>query len=208
MPLPPRKRARVSAGESRYHHLQAIAEGIRAGSVPAYDAFLGELWTPVVRYVAGILGSADDAQDIAQEAFVRVWEQRDGLWPSSSIRAFLYQIARNLAFNEAKRRASQGRVATRLAAEARPGVPTPSGELDRAELRRVVGAAIDALPPRRREAFVLTHLQGLPYREVAQVMEISPQSVANQVSAALADLRRSLGWYVGAPVAAERRQLG
>ena len=150
----------------------------------------------------------DDGQDIAQEAFLRVWEQRSGLDPSSSIRAYAYQIARNLALNEAKRRESRGRATPRLAAELPRSAPGPGRDLERAETHRVVHAAIAALPSRRREAFVLAHLDGLTYREVAEVMEISTQSVANQISAALADLRLSLRSYLEEPIGVEDRQIG
>jgi RNA polymerase sigma-70 factor (ECF subfamily) len=55
-----------------------------------------------------------------------------------------------------------------------------------------VESAITALPERRREIFVLSRYHGLSYREIAEVLEISPQTVANQLSAALATLRESL----------------
>jgi RNA polymerase sigma-70 factor (ECF subfamily) len=198
----------VSVAEPSNDRLQAIAVGMRAGDPAAFEAFLDGLWHPIVRYVTRIVGSVDDAEDVAQEAFARVWEQRAGLRLSSSIRAYVYQIARNLALNEAKRHESRARMVTRLSTETPFTSATPAGELDRAEVREVVRAAIDALPARRREAFVLAHLHGLPYREVADVMEISPQSVANQISAALADLRLSLGPYVRGAASIEHLQLG
>ena len=61
------------------------------------------------------------------------------------------------------------------------------------DLERAMQRAIDALAPRRREAFTLFHLQNLSYREIAEIMEVQPQSVANHLQAALADLRVALG---------------
>lgn len=139
--------------------------------------------------MVSFLGSTDDAKDVAQEAFIRLWEQHSRLRPSGSVRAYLYQIARNLAINERKRRALHGT----LAAEVEPpSVPTPATDLEAADLHAIVDHAIASLPDRRREAFVLAHLQSLPHREIAETMGISPQTVANQISAALADLRRML----------------
>jgi RNA polymerase sigma-70 factor (ECF subfamily) len=69
---------------------------------------------------------------------------------------------------------------------------TPLELAERAELREVLTKAVDALPPRRREVFVLARFHGRSYRDIADIMDISPQTVANQVSAAVRDLRRRL----------------
>jgi RNA polymerase sigma-70 factor (ECF subfamily) len=69
---------------------------------------------------------------------------------------------------------------------------TPLELAERAELREVLIKAVDALPPRRREVFVLARFHGRSYRDIADIMDISPQTVANQVSAAVRDLRRRL----------------
>lgn len=175
-----------------------LAERLRAGDLQALDAFLKSQWPLLIRYVVPFLGSGDDAKDVAQEAFIRLWEQRSVLRPSGSVRSYLYQIARNLAINERKRRELHGTLDARIAQEQGP-VPTPAKELDATELREVVERAIDVLPERRREAFVLAHLHNLPHREVAEVMGIAPQTVANQISAALADLRQALAPYLDEP---------
>jgi RNA polymerase sigma-70 factor, ECF subfamily len=61
------------------------------------------------------------------------------------------------------------------------------------ELLRYFERAVSHLPPRRQEIFVLARAHGLSHQEIAEVMKISPQTVANQMSAALADLRQALG---------------
>lgn len=185
----------MTPGDSTASDPRELAECIRAGDVSAYDAFVERHWALLVRYIVSFLGSVDDARDIAQEAFMRLWEERARLQPAGSIRSYLYQIARNLAINERKRRELY-RTLARREAEEEPPLPTPAGEVEAAELRAVVERAIDLLPPRRREAFVLAHLQDLPHREIAEIMGISPQTVANQVSAALADLRQTLAPYL------------
>ena len=64
--------------------------------------------------------------------------------------------------------------------------------VEQAEERAAVERAIAALPPRRREIFILVRVHGLSYGEVAEILQISPQTVANQMSAALTTLRRLL----------------
>ena len=184
--------------------LRELARRIRANDAGAFDAFLADQWTPLIRYVASLTGSVDDAQDLAQEAFLRVWEQRSGLRPSASLRAYLYQIARNLTINELKSRDLHRVLGARHAREL-PAVRTPGREYEISQVGERVRAAIAALPERRREAFVLAHLQDLPHREIAEIMGISPQTVANQISAALGELRETLRPLLAEdPVAAAR----
>lgn len=185
-------------GESTALELADLSERMRQGDVSAFDAFVAGQWPQLVRFAVSILCNLDDAKDVAQEAFVRLWEQRSALRPSSSVRAYVYQIARNLAISERRSRELHRTLEGRQAHE-RPAVRTPARDFESTEVREVVQRAIEALPERRREVFVLAHLQDLPHREVGEVMGISPQTVANQISAALADLREALRPYIAEP---------
>lgn len=182
-------------GESTSPESPELADRVRDGDVSAFDAFVAGQWPPLVRFAVSVLGNMDDAKDVAQEAFVRLWEQRSELRPSSSLRAYVYQVARNLAISERRSRELHRTLEERQAHE-RPPVRTPARDLDSTEVREVVRRAIESLPERRREVFVLAHLQDLPHREVAEVMGISRQTVANQISAALTDLREALRPYI------------
>lgn len=176
--------------------LARLAERIRAGDVEAFDTFLVLHWEPLVHYATTFVGRIEDAKDIVQEGFIRVWEERAEVRASASVRSFVYRIVRNLAINERKRKELHGRLRSREADRFVPRTVDPGRALDAAELGTAVKAALDALPDRRREAFVLAHLENLPHREIAEIMEIAPQTVANQISAALGDLRRALEPWV------------
>src|SRR5213592_3054396 len=77
-----------------------LLEKIRAGDVAAFAEWLERSWRPLVLYCARILGNRDGAEDVAQEAFIRIWERRCHWRPQSSLRAILYTIARNLSLNQ------------------------------------------------------------------------------------------------------------
>lgn len=185
-------------GESTSPNSPELADRIREGDVSAFDGFVAGEWPRLVRFAVAVLGNVDDAKDVAQEAFVRLWEQRSALRPSSSVRAYVYQIARNLAISDRRNRELHRTLEERQSQE-RPPVRTPARDLESTEVREVVRRAIESLPERRREVFVLAHLQDLPYQEVAEVLGISRQTVANQISAALTDLREALRPYITEP---------
>lgn len=165
-------------------------DALRAGDPQALEEILRELWTPLVRHLAGVTGSVDTAQDAAQEAFVRLWERRER-WQAGSLRALVYRIGRNVALDMVRR----GRVRERWAREGDTGsetAPAPDNVLEHQELRWRVESALGRLAPRRREAFELVRFAGLTHQEVADVMDLSPQTVANHLSLALRDLRAEL----------------
>lgn len=168
----------------------ALLERTRAGDPAALRGILERHWAPVVRYAATLLGDGDEAEDAAQECFVRLWEHRESWALEGSLRGLLFRIVRNLAFDE--RRRSRARVRAAQAAPALPSPRTPEQHAEIGELRVLLERAIGALPERRREVFVLVRCHGLPHREVAELLGLSPQTVANHLSLALADLRDAL----------------
>jgi len=161
----------------------------------ALDEIAREHWLPAVAYVDRLVGSRPAAEDIVQQAMLALWN-RTGPWvPNASIRTFLYRVARNLALNE--------RDWQRVRSDAHPTLRflsvspiTPAEHLERTELRQAVEAAVDRLPARRREAFILARLHDLSYKEIGEIMGTSPQTVANQISAALTFLRQALAAFV------------
>jgi len=167
-----------------------VLERTRAGDPAALQIILDRYWASVARYAMTLLGDSDEAEDAAQECFVRLWERRESWALEGSLRGLLFRIVRNLAFD--KRRRNRARERATRAAPAHPPPHTPEQHTETTELRLILERAIGALPQRRREVFVLVRCDGLSHREVAQLLGLSPQTVANHLSLALSDLREAL----------------
>jgi RNA polymerase sigma-70 factor (ECF subfamily) len=174
-----------------------LLERTRAGDPAALGAILDRYWAPVARYAATLLEDDDEAEDAAQECFVRLWEHRESWTPEGSLRGLLFQIVRNLAFDERRRARARARAAYTAPETSPPR--TPEQDAETAELRVLLARAIRALPERRREVFVLVRCHGLSHREVARLLGLSPQTVANHLSLALSDLREALATTRGRP---------
>lgn len=177
---------------SRWDDARLVQE-LKAGNDAALAALIDRYWVPLVQYAGRFLITQDQAEDIVQEAFVRLWSRRSTWRQTRTFRPILYQITRNLALNEKRRRKKFFRWAKGLRGSDRDPYPAPDRLMRQAELKRVVEEAVEALPDRRREIFLLVRTHQMTYREVAQVLGIAPQTVANQMSSALQDLRGSLG---------------
>ena len=175
---------------------QQVSDGdlfarLRSDDTEALDLALKLYWVLVVDYISRLATSADAAEDIAQRTFLQLWDRR-GFWRSEgSMRALLCRIARNYAISEHRRRSADERSAaafmelTETAAPVRDAVETD-------QLRSALDREIALLPARRKEIVVLRCVHDLSYKEIAEVMNIAPQTVANQLSSALATLRQSL----------------
>jgi RNA polymerase sigma-70 factor, ECF subfamily len=165
---------------------------LRHGDPDALNELLEVYWHPLVSYVRHrTVDATDAAEDLVQEAFVRLWERRAS-WREGSLPApVLYTIVRNLAINDSRNRNTR-QLSLRLFGLRSNASRTPEDELEHRELSAALDAAIAALPPRRREIFILARFHDLSHAEIAELMFLTPQTVANQMSSALSTLRVSL----------------
>jgi RNA polymerase sigma-70 factor (ECF subfamily) len=173
----------------------ALLARIRSGDAGALESLLKQYWVQLATYAARLLDSEDAAEDVVQEAFIRLWEHRERWSLEGSVRALLYTITRNAALDQRKgtRRRQRIQAGSR---DASREVATPADHTQGQELQDAVEAAIADLPTRRKEVFMLARYDGLSYSQIGEVMGISPQTVANHFSLALADLRCSLAPYL------------
>ncbi|HTE47368.1 MAG TPA: sigma-70 family RNA polymerase sigma factor [Gemmatimonadaceae bacterium] len=165
---------------------------LRRDDTVALEAALGKYWVLVVDYVARITSSRDTAEDIAQRAFCQLWDRRAHWRPDGSLRALLCRIARNYAVSEHRRESADERSAATFVELNAPVAPV-NDKIETEQLRTALDREISLLPERRREILVLRCVHDLSYKEIAEVMNIAEQTVANQLSKALSTLRESLG---------------
>lgn len=167
---------------------------VRAGDARAFEAMFKAYYNPLCGYVATYLGSRDAAEDVVEDLFARLWRDREGWEVRGPLRPYLLAAARCGAINHLRHEAVRRRTAPLLsfetAAAAEPTAADTAFEVE--ELRRRLERTLAALPPRTREAFVLSRNEGLSYDEVAVRMGISPKTVGVHIGRALATLRKAL----------------
>lgn len=180
---------RPPTGDNR---LDGLMAAIRGGSSQALGRLMDLCWADLVRYAARQLGDVELARDVVQEAFIQVWERRRGWRPRGSARAYLYRIVRHLVIDEKRKQGVRRRWAELQQWQDSPRPATPAEEFDAKVLADAFEAAVASLPQRRRDVFELVFQRGLGHAEAASVLDISVQTVANQMSAALRSVRQAV----------------
>jgi RNA polymerase sigma-70 factor, ECF subfamily len=140
-----------------------------------------------------VLGDYEDAQDAAQDAFLKCWRSREGIREVRNLRAWIYRIGLNAAKDlqrNAWRRRARPLIGAATLVESHDGCPVKRAEDREAEehLRR----AILDLRPEEREVFLLRLNSGLTYEEIAKLLRIPVGTVKTQMRAAVAKLRQML----------------
>lgn len=147
----------------------------------------------LLRYAWRLTGEESSAADVVQEAFLKLWQRRATLDPQRSLKALLYTTVRNLSLNHLRNtRRRHDALAEAARYEPDDGVAEDE-RLDAALLGEQVRAWIDAMPERRKEAFMLSRFQGLSHQEIADVMNLTPRTVNTHIVLALKHLRTCLG---------------
>jgi len=135
------------------------------------------------------LGRDELAEDVCQEAFVRVFQQAGRYRPTASFSTWLYRIVSNLCWDQRRRAA---RAPAALEHDAPDEAPEPSVAGQRDELRQRVRQAVAALPDRQRLALVMHRFCGMGHSEIAAATGWSPKAVESCLTRAYATLRRQL----------------
>jgi len=169
---------------------------IQAGDEVAFRALFDALYGPLRRFARTFVDDVATAEDLVQEAFVRLWDRRASVAPGTPHQAYLYRSVRNLALNLRRDQKTRQRLleesSVNECAVAPAALPGPDDHLDGEELAKVLATCLADLPPRQREALHLSRFEGLSHGDVAITMGCSPRTVNNHLVAALATLRRRL----------------
>jgi RNA polymerase sigma-70 factor (ECF subfamily) len=160
--------------------LSSASGGDRAAFGRLVEMHFGGVYGLLFRLV----GSPEDAEDLAQEVFVRAWKSLDTLADGQSLRPWLSRIAVNLFYDHLRKRGRGLRVVDLDPLAAEPGGRElePFEELDGREAQALLGAAIERLPQGLQAAVVLRVVEGRSYAEVAESMGLKQQTVRAQVA--------------------------
>jgi len=175
---------------------------VKNGDSNAFRELVEHHQIRIIGTVAKMLGDPTDAEDIAQQVFIRVWKSAHRYQPTAKFTTWLYTITRNLVFNEIRRRKRHPQQSLDQTIEeygqeiAAPNTQAPDRQALEAELQQAIRDAIASLPEGQRMAIILRRYEGLSYDEIAKVMKTSVSATKSLIFRARSELRTRLRQYL------------
>ncbi len=158
---------------------------------------LFKIWyEPLCKYAYSILKDQFEAEDAVQKVFLKLWDDRHDTNITTSAKSYLYMAVHNISLNRVKQLKIQQRHNQQIAMEGEAEHNEVYEGIVEKELNYRITLAIAQLPPRCKEVFELSRFEMMSYKEIAQELEISPNTVENQIAKALKLLRENLREFI------------
>lgn len=159
---------------------------------PAFEKLFREYFASLMAFSRKTLGDEEDAREVVQKVFLALWEKREEVDLSTSLKSYLFTSVHNRSLNVIRDR-------KKFSNEEVPEVAGEwdvSAQIESMELEKKIGEAISGLPEKCREIFELNRFEGMKYREISDHLGISVKTVENQMTKALKVLREQLSKYL------------
>jgi RNA polymerase sigma-70 factor, ECF subfamily len=177
---------------------------VKEGDERAFEQLVALHQNTVIGTVTRMLGSVEDAHDVAQQLFVRIWKSAPRYEPTAKFTTWMFTIMRNLVFNELRKRVRRKEISldepvNEDQTRELPDLSTVAADvsLQRSELELALDQAIAALPEKSRMAVVLRRYEETPYEDLCKILGMSLPAVKSLLFRARNELRKHLAQYLG-----------
>jgi RNA polymerase sigma-70 factor (family 1) len=172
----------------------------------AYKELFTSLYSYLFRFAKTLVKDKETAEEVVSDVFIKVWERRKKLQKINNLKVYLYIAIRNIAFNYLEK---QKRTATNpledIPVELTSVHIDPEQLMITADMLALIHVAINQLPPQCRIIFKLTKEDGLKYKEVAEILNLSIKTVENQLSIALHKISKTVSFDISRTISSTIR---
>lgn len=175
---------------------QMIFQSIKSGDEKALEMLFKEYYQPLCRYANSYLEDPDDAEEVVQNCFIKLWEKKENINIQSSVKSYLYQIIRNACLNEIKHQKVKKSYGDMVSQQGEQHSEASDQTTLRGELEEKIAIALQSLPQQCRLIFTMSRFEELKYQEIADQLNLSIKTVENQMGKALKLMRAQLQEYL------------
>ena len=186
---------------------EALLERFQAGDTRAFEELLGRYRGPIYNFILRSVRDRERAADLTQETFLRVVQRADSFRGGSKLSTWIYAIARNLCIDHGRRMVFRRHRS--LDAPMKAGEEKSSPMVDRVasaepvtdrdaiaeQLQLQIAEAVEELPEDQREVFLLRQVQGMAFKDIAELVGVSENTVKSRMRYALERLQGALAEY-------------
>ena len=169
---------------------------LKQGNEKAFNILYKQYWKQVYNFCRLYLTNTEEAEEVVQDVFVRLWQSRDFLRENDNFKGLLFIISRNLVFNQTRKSFNHDFYTLSLL-EALENMPEENSydiekELEAKDLSAYIDLLIAELPPQRQKIYKMSRESGMNNEEIARELGINKRTVENHLSQALTDIRKAL----------------
>lgn len=168
--------------------LQQLAHDDKAALQELFNYFYPRLYN----FSRSFLKLEEGIDDILQEVFIRIWENRRNIKTPETFNAYIFTITRNLLLNELRSRLNNEKTKAKIFKKSVAGEYLLSDQIEFDELKEQVDQMVAGLPEKQREVFLLSRKEGLSYKEIATKLGIAEKTVEYHISQAIGILKKKL----------------
>ncbi|HVK49795.1 MAG TPA: RNA polymerase sigma-70 factor [Pseudobacter sp.] len=172
---------------------------IAAGDTVAFHRLVDEYWKKVYGHAMSYMKSPRNAQELTQDVFVKLWQQRAQLTDIEHFKSYLFILSRNQIISAIRKKLRETTLDEDF--DIPEDLSQPDRQLQYKEVVQWINKGIEALPPMRQQVFRMSRMQGMTHEEIAEQLGIARNTVKQHIVLALNSLREYLRQYTDiAPV--------
>jgi RNA polymerase sigma-70 factor (ECF subfamily) len=176
--------------------IQMLAGRVAIGDDSAYRQLFRVFYKPLSQFAASIVKSGEQAEEIASDVFVNIWKNRERLLQVGNLKVYLYVSTRNTAINYLNKQQLQHFSLDELSVDMTVSEHTPEQLMISREMAGKMADVVNNLPPRCKIIYKLIREDGLKYKEVASILDISVNTIDAQMAIACKRISESLRLYL------------
>jgi RNA polymerase sigma-70 factor (ECF subfamily) len=165
---------------------------IRRGDIRQFETLFRSSYVSLVKYAGTLIKDQDTAEEIVQDLFVRLWQDREKLNIESSLNGYLFRSVHNRCLHYFEHKKVVEKHANEMAFESELNTVDPSDILHYKELQAKIAAILEKLPERCGKIFCMNRFEGLKYTEIAEKLSVSVKTVEANMGKALKEFRKAL----------------
>ncbi len=177
------------------NELKVLIDKMKRGDRESFNQIFRRYYSPLTRFCVRFVGDSDQAAEIVQELFVKLWSSREKLTFNSSFESYMLRSVRNASITYINKERIHADVNERLYTDD-SDANDPSETLQSNNLEASYQKVLANMPEKRREVFLASRFDGLKYAEIADKFGLSQKTVEAHMSAAIKQLREGLKEYL------------
>jgi len=174
-----------------------LIDRFKAGDQPAYEMIFRFYYPGLVLFASQYVMYEEDAEEIVQDFFVRVWQKRDQVNQTGTLKPYFFTSVKNSSLNFLYKQKHQDKLIQEIVKISENNLLYQPDVFVMSDLQDAIRKAVNSLPPKCREVFILSRINGLKNEDIANKLNLSKRTVETHVSNGLKQLRIELKDYVG-----------